>query len=81
MWMLFNIIAPEWPLGKAVSDLRSVRSTKRKFKALKDAKKVSCSWSTQNMHFANKGGFALRFSESNIALSYYNSEQTRNHAI
>lgn len=65
--MLFNIIAPEWPLGKAVSDLRSVRSTKRKFKALKDAKKVSCSWSTQNMHFANKGGFALRFSESNIA--------------
>ncbi|KAK3682333.1 hypothetical protein B0T22DRAFT_521558 [Podospora appendiculata] len=63
-WMLFNIAAPEWSLGKAWSDYRSVSSCEEEFKAW--AEKDNVKWTRTHTHFANLGGFAVRFLTSPV---------------
>ncbi|KAL6909213.1 hypothetical protein GGI43DRAFT_394861 [Trichoderma evansii] len=61
-WMLFNVAAPEWSLGKAWSDYCSVSSCMEEFKAFAD--KDGVKWTRMHSHFANLGGFAIRFTPS-----------------
>ncbi|UKZ63440.1 uncharacterized protein TrAtP1_004670 [Trichoderma atroviride] len=62
-WMLLNILAPEWPLGKAWSDSMSVKLVKDRFEKLRKEDKVP--WSTTHIYFANMGGFGIKFSPAN----------------
>ncbi|OAQ65857.1 hypothetical protein VFPPC_07494 [Pochonia chlamydosporia 170] len=47
----------------------SVKATKRRFDALKTEKNYSRSWTPKSMHFANKGGYAIKFCESKLGTS------------
>lgn len=60
-WMAVNVIAPEWMLGKAWSDYRSVSILEEGFDVFRKADKVP--WSRTHTYFANMGGFAIRFTE------------------
>lgn len=57
-WMLLNVLAPEWPLGKAWSDSMSVKLVKDGFENLKKEDQVP--WSTTHTYFANMGGFGIK---------------------
>ncbi|KUJ16975.1 uncharacterized protein LY89DRAFT_585846 [Mollisia scopiformis] len=58
-WMLMNVVAPEWALGKAWSDYRSVASLEASFKPYE--------WSRSHIYLANMGGFAISFPSSTMA--------------
>jgi len=60
-WMAINVLAPEWALGKAWSDNRSVSTLKEDFDTR--SKKDGVPWSRTHTYFANMGGFAIRFTE------------------
>lgn len=62
-WMLLNILAPEWPLGKAWSDSVCVKLVKDRFENLKKEDQVP--WSTTHIYFANMGGFGIKFPPAN----------------
>ncbi|KAK1250007.1 hypothetical protein MKX08_010010 [Trichoderma sp. CBMAI-0020] len=62
-WMLLNVLAPEWPLGKAWSDSMSVKLVTDRFEKLKEEDKVP--WSTTHSYFANMGGFGIKFPPAN----------------
>src|ERR1700761_2485781 len=49
-WMLLNILAPEWPLGKAWSDRRSVKLLRRSFEQW--SAKDGVPWSDTHTYFA-----------------------------
>lgn len=57
-----NVLAPEWALGKAWSDYRSVSMLAKRFERFSGDEGVP--WSRTHTHFANMGGFAIRFTES-----------------
>lgn len=57
-WMLLNVLAPEWPLGKAWSDSMSGKLVKDGFENLKKEDQVP--WSTTHTYFANMGGFGIK---------------------
>lgn len=61
--MLFNLLAPEWPLGKAWSDSISVKLVQDRFQDLKTEDKVP--WSTTHIYFANMGVFGIKFPAAN----------------
>ncbi|KAJ7817836.1 hypothetical protein B0H14DRAFT_3111547 [Mycena olivaceomarginata] len=58
-WILFNLAAPEWPLGKAWANLEPVKSMEEKIAAL--AKEDETPWSRAHSNFANMGGFVIKF--------------------
>ncbi|KAI4695855.1 uncharacterized protein J4E88_000025 [Alternaria novae-zelandiae] len=60
-WMAVNVVAPEWALGKAWSDYRSVSTLEEAFDVFRKADEVP--WSRAHTYFANMGGFAIRFTE------------------
>ncbi|KAJ7211221.1 hypothetical protein GGX14DRAFT_520129 [Mycena pura] len=62
-WFLFNLAAPEWPLGKAWANHVSVKSMEAKFAAI--AKKDGIPWSRAHSNFANMGGFVIKFGMKN----------------
>lgn len=62
MWMMANVIAPEWPFGKAWADYLSVSSVEKRFEELKEEDQVH--WSRTHCYFANMGGIAIKFEES-----------------
>ncbi|KAH8812409.1 hypothetical protein F5884DRAFT_642544, partial [Xylogone sp. PMI_703] len=57
-WMLMNVVAPEWALGKAYCDYRSVLSLEASFATFQEIDSVP--WSRTHTYFANMGGFAIR---------------------
>ncbi|KAI1370650.1 hypothetical protein F4677DRAFT_457693 [Hypoxylon crocopeplum] len=61
MWMLLNVLAPEWSLGKAWADYRAVCSVEADFNALKDEDGVP--WTRMHTYLANLGGFTIKFEE------------------
>jgi hypothetical protein len=58
-WILFNLAAPEWPLGKAWANLEPVKSMEEKIAAL--AKEDETPWSRAHSNFANMSGFVIKF--------------------
>lgn len=58
-WMMFTLLAPEYALGKAWSDRRCVKTLEKRFEAISQLDGVP--WSATHTHFANMGGFAVRF--------------------
>ncbi|KAJ9487917.1 hypothetical protein VN97_g5395 [Penicillium thymicola] len=60
--MMINIIAPEWAFGRAYSDVSSVRMLKARFAEIQDRDGVP--WSDSHIHYANMGGFAIQFADS-----------------
>lgn len=58
-WMLFNLLAPEWPLAKALSDRLAVKSLDKDFEEL--SKQDEVPWSASHTYFANMGGFVIKF--------------------
>ncbi|KAK8083840.1 hypothetical protein PG996_002621 [Apiospora saccharicola] len=58
-WMLFTLLAPEYALGKAFSDFHLVRCLKPQFEELSRSDGVP--WSAAHTHFANMGGFVIKF--------------------
>jgi len=58
-WMAVNVVAPEWALGKAWSDYRSVSTFEEEFDVFRKVDEVP--WSRAHTYFANMGGFAIRF--------------------
>jgi hypothetical protein len=57
--MLFNFLAPEWALGKACGDSRAVSPLENTFDEFPLIDGVP--WSRSHMHYANMGGFAIKF--------------------
>ncbi len=43
-WMLLNVLAPEWSLGKAWADYQAVRAVEADFNTLKDEKHDNLQW-------------------------------------
>ncbi|KAK6841217.1 hypothetical protein PG995_000315 [Apiospora arundinis] len=67
-WMLINLVAPEYALGKAFSDYFSVKRLENRFKTSSESDGVP--WTATHTHFANMGGFAVKFSPvSNSTIS------------
>ncbi|KAK2594379.1 hypothetical protein QQS21_007885 [Conoideocrella luteorostrata] len=62
LWLLVNVLAPEWALGKAWSDYRSVASTKSVFDEM--SKKDMVPWTKKHIFSANMGGFTIKFNEA-----------------
>lgn len=60
-WMIINMIVPEWPLVKASVDYLSVRSLAERFEEWSGEDGVP--WTTSHTHFANMGGFAIKFAD------------------
>ncbi|CAF9927166.1 MAG: hypothetical protein GOMPHAMPRED_004334 [Gomphillus americanus] len=58
-WMLFNVLAPEWIITKALLDWLAVRQLQSRYKA--QAAKDNVPWSKAHTHFANMGGFGVSF--------------------
>lgn len=58
-WMMSTLLAPEYALGKAFSDFFSVRYVKPRFDAFSGSDSVP--WTAAHTHFANMGGFAIKF--------------------
>lgn len=61
-WMLLNLVAPELPLAKAWSDYRSAKIAHAKLKRWAEVDGVD--WSLTHTHFANMGGFMVKFRQS-----------------
>lgn len=61
-WMMFTLLAPEYALGKAWSDRRSVKCIEKRFETLSQLDDVP--WSATHTHFANMGGFAVKFAST-----------------
>ena len=58
-WMLFNVLAPEWIITKAILDWLAVRQLQSKYEAR--AARDNVPWSKTHTHFANMGGFGVSF--------------------
>ncbi|KAF8847290.1 hypothetical protein BDZ45DRAFT_665973 [Acephala macrosclerotiorum] len=58
-WMMFSLLAPEWLLGKALSDLMSASLLVKKFHEFTDTDDVT--WTKSHVFLANMGGFAIQF--------------------
>ncbi|KAK1751966.1 hypothetical protein QBC47DRAFT_389369 [Echria macrotheca] len=58
-WMVINLVAPEWSLGKALSDYRNVKVLDERFKEYSKIDGVP--WTASHTYLANMGGFAVRF--------------------
>lgn len=56
---VWNVLAPEWTLGKAWSDYRSVSGAAAGYADMSQADKVP--WTRTHSYFANMGGFAIKF--------------------
>ncbi|KAE8154576.1 hypothetical protein BDV25DRAFT_135746 [Aspergillus avenaceus] len=65
-WMVFNLLAPEWTLAKAWADYRSVQFIEYQYKRFQEIDGVPCSRS--HIHFANMGGFVIKFSPTETPL-------------
>lgn len=61
-WMAMNVMSPEWAMGKAWSDYRTVSDNMATFKCIAEQDDVP--WSQAHSHLANMGGFVLKFSET-----------------
>ncbi|KAJ5834364.1 hypothetical protein N7447_000390 [Penicillium robsamsonii] len=61
-WMLANLASPEWALGKAWSDRRSVALLEGRFE--KYQREDGVPWSRSHIYYANMGGFSIRFDKS-----------------
>lgn len=59
LWMVCNILAPEWAFAKAWADNRAVASLREEYNRLKDVDSVP--WDDVHSYFANMGGFAVSF--------------------
>ena len=58
-WLFINLLAPEFLIGKAFSDLSSAKQHLPEYQAT--AKKDGVPWSLSHCFFANMGGFVLVF--------------------
>lgn len=58
-WMLLNLAAPEWAIGKAWSDYCSVSEMSKRFERYRESDDVP--WSRTHTYFANMGGFRIKF--------------------
>lgn len=58
-WMVFNILAPEWPFAQALCGLISERKLREAFDDFKNCDKVQ--WTGSHTQLANMGGFVVRF--------------------
>ncbi|KAK3328630.1 hypothetical protein B0T19DRAFT_476203 [Cercophora scortea] len=58
-WMLFNLLAPEWALGMAVADYRTVSAVEAGFNKMKEKDDVP--WTRSHIYLANMGGFTIVF--------------------
>ncbi|KAH8897712.1 hypothetical protein GQ53DRAFT_884500 [Thozetella sp. PMI_491] len=67
IWMLFNILAPEWSLGKAWADYQAVRTVEAEFDALKDETQDDVEWTRTHTYLANMGGITILFDDSMIS--------------
>lgn len=61
LWMLVNLIFPEWMLGKALLDLVSARFCQKTLEPY--AEKDGREWTLTHSFFANLGDFAIVFSD------------------
>ncbi|TLD16238.1 uncharacterized protein PgNI_00562 [Pyricularia grisea] len=59
MWMFITLIAPEYILGKAWSEYRSVKCLAKRFEVQSEIDDVP--WTAMHTHFANMGGFTIKF--------------------
>ncbi|KAK8140155.1 hypothetical protein PG984_000221 [Apiospora sp. TS-2023a] len=73
-WMLFTLLAPEYALGKAFSDFVSVRCLQPRFEVL--SKSDGVPWSAAHTHFANMGGFVIKFAPLVNTTSYQQEQHT-----
>lgn len=58
-WMLFNIIAPEWPFAAALNDFVCAWRMQKDFEVY--AKIDNVPWTRSHTHLANMGGFVISF--------------------
>ncbi|CEJ90122.1 hypothetical protein VHEMI05926 [[Torrubiella] hemipterigena] len=56
---VWNVLAPEWTLGKAWSDYRSVSGAAAGYADMSQIDKVP--WTRTHSYFAHMGGFAIKF--------------------
>jgi hypothetical protein len=58
-WMVFNVMAPEWPFAQALCGLLSQRRLQKKFDRYTECDQVP--WTGSHTQLANMGGFVVRF--------------------
>lgn len=61
-WMLVNLAAPEWAVGQALSNNRSVSLLDDQFEKYQSEDDVP--WSRSHIYYANMGGFSILFDQS-----------------
>ncbi|KAI0384421.1 hypothetical protein F5Y04DRAFT_229254 [Hypomontagnella monticulosa] len=61
LWMLVNLLAPEWSMGKAWTDYLAVSSVQAGFNIKKNEDDVP--WTRMHTYLANMGGFTIMFDE------------------
>lgn len=67
-WMLYILVQPEWLVVKAISDRLLVKTQRQHFRMWSE--KDGVQWTAAHTHFANMGGFAVKFTtaQSNQAV-------------
>ncbi|KAJ5592954.1 hypothetical protein N7537_009858 [Penicillium hordei] len=59
---MITILTPEWAFGRACSDVSSAKMLKTRFAKIQERDGVP--WSASHIHYANMGGFPIRFVDS-----------------
>jgi hypothetical protein len=59
MWLVFNILGPEWPFVKALNSWSNAKRLERKFDIYKGVDDVV--WTRSHTQLANMGGFVIIF--------------------
>lgn len=82
-WMLWNILAPEWNLGKAYADYVAVERlySRSKSNELDDETWKRAEWSRTKIYLANMGGFNIRFDGEHSLNHNFQTDSCRLHVV